>query len=99
GKSNSKGGEDPIRWTLLSNVVDGYSLTLPHLKGLQNGDIATSVIKQSRLPEKGINDGSSGLISSNVNNGQCQHKNIVTEGATIGNNAAVENDESDVDLP
>ncbi|GJT48439.1 hypothetical protein Tco_0974596 [Tanacetum coccineum] len=46
GKSNSKGGEDPIRWTLLSNVVDGYSLTLPHLKGLQNGDIATSVIKQ-----------------------------------------------------
>ncbi|GKC77920.1 ferredoxin-dependent glutamate synthase, chloroplastic, partial [Tanacetum coccineum] len=43
GKSNSKGGE-----TSLSDVVDGYSPTLPHLKGLQNGDIATSVIKQSR---------------------------------------------------
>ncbi|GKC11147.1 hypothetical protein Tco_1007929, partial [Tanacetum coccineum] len=52
-----------------------------------------------RLPEKGINDGSLGLISSNVNNGQCQHENIVTKGAIIGNNAAVDNDESDVDLP
>ncbi|MCL7038795.1 hypothetical protein MKW94_000316 [Papaver nudicaule] len=28
--------EDPIRWTPLADVVDGYS-TLPHLKGLQNG--------------------------------------------------------------
>nr|GEU60165.1 ferredoxin-dependent glutamate synthase, chloroplastic [Tanacetum cinerariifolium] len=47
GKSNSgEGGEDPIRWTPLSDVVDGYSPTLPHLKGLQNGDIATSAIKQ-----------------------------------------------------
>ncbi|XP_076958239.1 ferredoxin-dependent glutamate synthase 1, chloroplastic/mitochondrial-like [Bidens hawaiensis] len=47
GKSNSgEGGEDPIRWTPLSDVVDGYSPTLPHLKGLQNGDLATSAIKQ-----------------------------------------------------
>ncbi|KAL4587413.1 hypothetical protein LXL04_000283 [Taraxacum kok-saghyz] len=47
GKSNSgEGGEDPIRWTPLSDVVDGYSPTLPHLKGLQNGDTATSAIKQ-----------------------------------------------------
>ncbi|KAL8215362.1 hypothetical protein R6Q57_004811 [Mikania cordata] len=47
GKSNSgEGGEDPIRWTPLADVVDGYSPTLPHLKGLQNGDTATSAIKQ-----------------------------------------------------
>ncbi|MQL77895.1 hypothetical protein Taro_010312 [Colocasia esculenta] len=47
GKSNSgEGGEDPIRWSPLTDVVDGYSATLPHLKGLQNGDTATSAIKQ-----------------------------------------------------
>ncbi|KAL6530542.1 Ferredoxin-dependent glutamate synthase [Orobanche minor] len=47
GKSNSgEGGEDPIRWSPLIDVVDGYSPTLPHLKGLQNGDTATSAIKQ-----------------------------------------------------
>lgn len=47
GKSNSgEGGEDPIRWSPLEDVVDGYSPTLPHLKGLQNGDTATSAIKQ-----------------------------------------------------
>ncbi|CAL9201051.1 unnamed protein product [Musa hybrid cultivar] len=47
GKSNSgEGGEDPVRWSPLTDVVDGYSPTLPHLKGLQNGDTATSAIKQ-----------------------------------------------------
>lgn len=47
GKSNSgEGGEDPVRWRHLSDVSDGYSPTLPHLKGLQNGDTATSAIKQ-----------------------------------------------------
>ncbi|GKC14323.1 ferredoxin-dependent glutamate synthase, chloroplastic, partial [Tanacetum coccineum] len=46
GKSNLPPEKDPIRWTPLSDVVDGYSPTLPHLKGLQNGDIATSAIKQ-----------------------------------------------------
>ncbi|CAN8284734.1 unnamed protein product [Cochlearia groenlandica] len=47
GKSNSgEGGEDPIRWQPLTDVVDGYSSTLPHLKGLRNGDTATSAIKQ-----------------------------------------------------
>ncbi|KAF2924283.1 ferredoxin-dependent glutamate synthase, chloroplastic [Oryza sativa Japonica Group] len=47
GKSNSgEGGEDPIRWSPLADVEDGYSPTLPHLKGLQNGDTATSAIKQ-----------------------------------------------------
>ena len=35
-----------IRWKPLTDVVDGYSPTLPHLKGLQNGDTATSAIKQ-----------------------------------------------------
>jgi glutamate synthase (ferredoxin) len=47
GKSNSgEGGEDPVRWKPLDDVQDGYSSTLPHLKGLQNGDTATSAIKQ-----------------------------------------------------
>lgn len=42
--------QDPIRWSPLTDVVDGYSPTLPHLKGLQNGDTATSAIKQVRVP-------------------------------------------------
>ena len=48
GKSNSgEGGEDPIRYTVLDDVNDeGHSLTLPHLKGLRNGDTASSSIKQ-----------------------------------------------------
>jgi len=47
GKSNSgEGGEDPIRWKHLDDVENGISPTLPHLKGLENGDIATSAIKQ-----------------------------------------------------
>nr|GEU52438.1 protein embryonic flower 1 isoform X1 [Tanacetum cinerariifolium] len=53
----------------------------------------------NKITRKGINDGSSGLISSKVNNGQCQQKHTVTEGAIVGNNLAVDNDESDVDLP
>ncbi|MCX7592284.1 MAG: glutamate synthase-related protein [Fischerella sp.] len=48
GKSNSgEGGEDPIRFTVLDDVdSSGYSPTLPHLKGLRNGDTASSAIKQ-----------------------------------------------------
>ncbi|GBG59394.1 hypothetical protein CBR_g38420 [Chara braunii] len=48
GKSNSgEGGEDPIRWKHLDDVdKDGKSMTLPHLRGLVNGDTATSAIKQ-----------------------------------------------------
>lgn len=48
GKSNSgEGGEDPVRWERLADVDgEGKSATLPHLKGLKNGDIATSRIKQ-----------------------------------------------------
>mmetsp|Transcript_13331 Transcript_13331/g.42296 ORF Transcript_13331/g.42296 Transcript_13331/m.42296 type:complete len:1633 (+) Transcript_13331:103-5001(+) len=48
GKSNSgEGGEDPIRFEKLSDVAeDGVSPTVPYLKGLENGDIAFSKIKQ-----------------------------------------------------
>ena len=48
GKSNSgEGGEDPVRYKVLNDVSDaGFSQTLPHLKGLQNGDTASSSIKQ-----------------------------------------------------
>ncbi|HEY9832132.1 MAG TPA: glutamate synthase-related protein, partial [Stenomitos sp.] len=48
GKSNSgEGGEDPIRYKILDDVGEaGLSSTLPHLKGLRNGDTASSTIKQ-----------------------------------------------------
>jgi glutamate synthase (ferredoxin) len=47
GKSNSgEGGEDPVRFKVLEDVVDGISPTLPHLKGLCQGDTANSAIKQ-----------------------------------------------------
>jgi len=48
GKSNSgEGGEDAVRFEVLDDVdSNGFSATLPHLKGLQNGDTASSAIKQ-----------------------------------------------------
>ncbi|AFZ35834.1 Glutamate synthase (ferredoxin) [Stanieria cyanosphaera PCC 7437] len=48
GKSNSgEGGEDVVRFKILNDVdVNGLSPTLPHLKGLRNGDTASSAIKQ-----------------------------------------------------
>jgi glutamate synthase (ferredoxin) len=48
GKSNSgEGGEDPVRYRVLDDVdANGLSPTLPHLKGLRNGDTASSAIKQ-----------------------------------------------------
>lgn len=48
GKSNSgEGGEDPVRFKVLNDVDEtGYSPTLPHLKGLKNGDTASSATKQ-----------------------------------------------------
>ncbi len=48
GKSNSgEGGEDPVRFKILDDVDgEGLSDTLPHLKGLENGDTASSAIKQ-----------------------------------------------------
>lgn len=38
--------QDPVRWKHLDDVVDGFSPLLPHLKGLENGDHASSAIKQ-----------------------------------------------------
>lgn len=48
GKSNSgEGGEDPVRYKVLDDVDEaGHSQLLPHLKGLRNGDTASSSIKQ-----------------------------------------------------
>lgn len=48
GKSNSgEGGEDPMRWVEMRDVDgEGRSGSFPHLKGLANGDTATSKIKQ-----------------------------------------------------
>ena len=48
GKSNSgEGGEDPVRFKVLTDVdSEGNSPTFPHLKGLRNGDTASSAIKQ-----------------------------------------------------
>ncbi|MEC4894643.1 MAG: glutamate synthase large subunit [Oscillatoria sp. PMC 1051.18] len=48
GKSNSgEGGEDPVRFKVLDDVDErGLSPTLPHLKGLENGDTASSATKQ-----------------------------------------------------
>ncbi len=48
GKSNSgEGGEDPLRFKILDDVDEnGHSPTFPHLKGLRNGDTASSAIKQ-----------------------------------------------------
>lgn len=48
GKSNSgEGGEDPIRMKSISDVDgNGISKSLPHLKGVANGDSASSKIKQ-----------------------------------------------------
>lgn len=47
-KSNSgEGGEDPLRFHPLSDVDEkGHSTSFPHLKGLRNGDIMSSAIKQ-----------------------------------------------------
>jgi len=48
GKSNSgEGGEDVVRFKVLDNVDgEGHSSHMPHLNGLQNGDTASSAIKQ-----------------------------------------------------
>jgi glutamate synthase (ferredoxin) len=48
GKSNSgEGGEDSVRYKVLMMLMPaGLSPTLPHLKGLRNGDTASSTIKQ-----------------------------------------------------
>ncbi len=59
GKSNSgEGGEDPIRYKALHDVDEfGHSPTLPHLKGLRNGDTASSAIKQVASGRFGVTPG------------------------------------------
>jgi glutamate synthase (ferredoxin) len=56
GKSNSgEGGEDPIRYKILDDVDEqGHSQLLPHLKGLRNGDTASSGIKQVAAGRFGV---------------------------------------------
>ncbi len=48
GKSNSgEGGEDPIRFKAIEDVdKEGLSPSFPHLKGLRQGDTASSATKQ-----------------------------------------------------
>ena len=48
GRSNSgEGGEDPQRNVPIDDADDeGKSATFPHLRGLRNGDVATSAIRQ-----------------------------------------------------
>jgi glutamate synthase (ferredoxin) len=56
GKSNSgEGGEDSVRFYPLQDVDGtGRSQLLPHLKGLQNGDTASSAIKQVAAGRFGV---------------------------------------------
>ncbi|WP_219884771.1 glutamate synthase large subunit [Merismopedia glauca] len=56
GKSNSgEGGEDSVRFYPLQDVdSEGRSQQLPHLKGLQNGDTASSAIKQVAAGRFGV---------------------------------------------
>jgi glutamate synthase (ferredoxin) len=59
GKSNSgEGGEDPVRYRVLDDVDgEGHSPVLPHLNGLQNGDTASSAIKQIASGRFGVTPG------------------------------------------
>ncbi|MBD2211310.1 glutamate synthase large subunit [Nostoc linckia FACHB-104] len=59
GKSNSgEGGEDPVRYKVLDDVDEsGHSATLPHLRGLRNGDTASSAIKQVASGRFGVTPG------------------------------------------
>lgn len=43
-----QGGEDPVRSVPIEDVSEesGVSASFPHLKGLRNGDVANSAIKQ-----------------------------------------------------
>ena len=59
GKSNSgEGGEDPVRWDVVRDADEaGVSATFPYLRGLRNGDIATSRIKQARPRLRAVQGG------------------------------------------
>jgi len=54
--SNSgEGGEDPVRYKVLDDVdSEGHSQLLPHLKGLRNGDTASSATKQVAAGRFGV---------------------------------------------
>jgi len=56
GRSNSgEGGEDPVRFKVLDDVdAWGRSQLLPHLKGLRNGDTASSATKQVAAGRFGV---------------------------------------------
>ena len=78
GKSNSgEGGEDPKRFIPISDAkADGSTESFPYLKGLENGDVASSAIKQVASGRFGVT--TSFLMSSN------QHEIKVAQGAKPG---------------
>jgi glutamate synthase (ferredoxin) len=78
GKSNSgEGGEDPARHGTIQDVdADGYSPSFPHLKGLRNGDTASSAIKQ-------VASGRFGVTPSYLANAQ-QLEIKISQGAKPG---------------
>jgi glutamate synthase (ferredoxin) len=64
GKSNSgEGGEDPKRFEQIKDAKDGKSDTFPYLRGLENGDVASSAIKQVASGRFGVT--TSFLMSAN----------------------------------
>jgi len=64
GKSNSgEGGEDPKRFERIEDAKDGKSDTFPYLRGLENGDVASSAIKQVASGRFGVT--TSFLMSAN----------------------------------
>jgi glutamate synthase (ferredoxin) len=64
GKSNSgEGGEDPKRFEQIEDAKDGKSDTFPYLRGLENGDVASSAIKQVASGRFGVT--TSFLMSAN----------------------------------
>ncbi len=73
GKSNSgEGGEDPVRWLKLEDIDEkGTSKALPHLKGLEPGDTATSRIKQVRAHRRLGAASSSSSIQLHLADGPC----------------------------
>lgn len=78
GKSNSgEGGEDPKRFIPISDAKsDGSTDSFPYLRGLKNGDVASSAIKQVASGRFGVT--TSFLMSSN------QHEIKVAQGAKPG---------------
>jgi glutamate synthase (ferredoxin) len=78
GKSNSgEGGEDPDRYAVVNDAdAEGHSAKFPHLKGLKNGDTASSATKQ-------VASGRFGVTPEYLMNGQ-QIEIKVAQGAKPG---------------